>query len=331
MKLYTDFTGKFQMDIPLDWEYKNPSLYRKTEEGTPQAFGFYDKTLGAFQISCKKVTDHIKNLISIRNEPIQSSDSAKLLFSEQLISTVGQNVYAFSCAVDDHYFFATYIVNPIKRNQKKIDAELKIVRDVLTSVKFIKEPFRQIVITQRRLDLYMSAIATIMELKSKAIERDSHIEYIVYSANHIDALLRLAIILTNQLANKNEEIDLGLLFQAETDRPVMERTVYQKCLDLAIISQPLFNELELLYKERNKVIHRFIITDIRSEDVFKLALEYEKLYDKIDDLILKLEKKQIEERVGVWGKNPINGLSDGQREILKTKIRDKTGRLPIKK
>lgn len=318
------------MDIPLDWEYKNPSLYRKKNEGTPQAFGFYDKTLGAFQISCKKVTDHIKNLIATRREPIQSSDSAKLLFSEQLISTDGQNVYAFSCAVDDHYFFATYIVKPTKQNQKKVENELKIVRDILASVKFIKEPYRQIVITQRRFDLYMSALATIMELKSKAIERDSHIEYIVFSANHIDALLRLSIILTSQLANKNEDIDLGLLFQAETDKPIMERTIYQKCLDQAIISTSLFNELEALYKERNKVIHRFIITDIRSEGVFKLALQYEKLYEKIDDLILKLEKKQIDEGVGVLGKNPSNGLSDDQRELLKTKIRDKTGRQPIK-
>ena len=86
----------------------------------------------------------------------------------------------------------------------------------------------------------------------------------------------------------------------------------------------------MLYKERNKVIHRFIITDIRSEDVFKLALKYEIIYEKIDDLILRLEKKQIEEGVGVWGKNPSNGLSDDHRELLKTKIRDKTGRIPRK-
>jgi hypothetical protein len=177
----------------------------------------------------------------------------------------------------------------------------------------------------------MSAIATTMELKSKAIERDSHIEYIVFSANHIDALLRLSIILTNQLKDKNEDIDLSLLFQAETDKPIMERTIYKNCLDSNIISLSLFNELERLYKERNKVIHRFIITDIRSEDVFKLALEYENLYDKIDDLILDLEKKQIEQNVGVWGKNPSVGLSDEHRELLKTKIRDKTGRLPVRK
>jgi cobalamin biosynthesis Mg chelatase CobN len=121
------------------------------------------------------------------------------------------------------------------------------------------------------------------------------------------------------------------LFQAETDKAIMERTIYQRCLDLGIISNRLFTELERLYKERNKVIHRFVITDIRSEDVFNLALEYEKLYEKIDTIILELERKQIEEGIGVWGKNPSDGLSEEQRTLLQTKIRDKHGRLPIKK
>ncbi len=319
------------MYIPIKWEYKNPSLYKGLDESTPQSFGFYENAVGTFQISCKKINDHLKDLISTRKEPIQSSDSKKLFFSEQLTSTDGYNLFAFSCAIDDHYFFATYIVKPTKTNQKKIDAELTIVRDVLASIKFIKEPFRQIVLSQRRFDLYMSAIATIIKLKAKAIEKESPIEFIVLTANHIDAWLRLAIILTSQLKNKNESIDLELLFQAKTDKPIMERTIYKRCLDLSIISKSTFDELELLYKERNKVIHRFIITDIKSEDVFKLAFEYEKLYDKIDNLITNLQKKQIEENVGVWGKNPSYGLSDYQREILNYKIRDKTGRLPRKK
>jgi len=331
MKLYTDFTGKFQMYIPLNWEFKNPSLYRRTEEGTPHAFGFYDKSLGAFQLSCKKVTEHITKIIVTRKEPIQSSDSEKLIFSEQFIPSEKQNFYAFSCAVDDHYFFATYIVEPQKSLLKKIDIELQEVRKVLSSVKFIKEPFRQIVLAQRRFDLYMSSITTILDLKSKAIEKESHIEYVVFSANHIDALLRLSIILSNQIKDKNEDIDLTLLFQSETDKPMFERAIYQKCLDLNIITNNLFNELESLYKERNKVIHRFIITDIRTEDIFKLALEYEKLFDKVDKIILNLEAEQIKEGIGVWGKNPNTGLSEAEKELLKTKVRDKHGRLPVKK
>ena len=331
MKLYTDFTGKFQMYIPLNWEYKNPSLYRRTEEGTPQAFGFYDKSLGAFQLSCKKVTEHIKKLIETRKEPIQSSDSKQLIFSEQFLPSDKQFVYAFSCAVDDHYFFATYIVEPQEPLLKKIELELEEVRKVLASVKFIKEPFRQIVITERRFDLYMSSIAAIIELKNKAIERDSYIEYVVFSANHIDALLRLSIILTNQITNKNEYIDLKLLFQSDTDKAIMERTIYQKCLDQKIINQGLFDELERLYKERNKVIHRFIITDIRTEDIYNLAFEYQNLFGKIDSLISNLEAEQIKQKIGVWGKHSQTGMTDEEKTLLRTKIKDKLGRLPERK
>lgn len=331
MKLYTDFSGKFQMYIPLNWEYKNPSLYRKAEEGTPQAFGFYEKSLGAFQLSCKKITEHIQSLIATRREPIQSSDSEKLIFAEQFLPSDKQIGYAFSCVVDDHYFFATYFVIPKKSSLKKIEIEIQEVRKVLSSVKFIKEPYRKIILKQRRFDLYMSSIATIMALKNNAVERESYIEYIVFSANHIDALLRLSIILTNQINNKNEEIDLKLLFQSELDKPIMERAIYQKCLELKIISNIIFNELENLYKKRNKVIHRFIITDIRTEDILNLAVDYGKVYDKIDIIISTLEKVQIELGVGVWGKNPSKGMSEGERELMKTKIRDKNGRLPLKK
>lgn len=331
MKLYTDFSGKFQMYIPLNWEYKNPSLYRKVEEGTPQAFGFYEKSLGAFQLSCKEITEHIQLLIATRREPIQSSDSENLFFTEQLLSSDKQIVYAFSCAVDDHYFFATYIVKPKKSSLKRIDIEIQEVRQVLSSVKFIKEPYRKIILKQRRFDLYMSSIATIMSLKNNAVDRESYIEYIVFSANHIDALLRLSIVLTDQINNRTEEIDLKLLFQSESDKPIMERAIYQKCLELNIISNIIFNELENLYKERNKVIHRFIITDIRTEDILKLAVDYGKVFDKVDNIISTLEKGQIELGVGIWGKNPSKGMSEEERELMKTKIRDKNGRLPLKK
>ncbi len=108
----------------------------------------------------------------------------------------------------------------------------------------------------------MAAIASIIELKNGAIEKDSFIEYIVFSANHIDALLRLSIILNNQLINSNEEIDIKLLFQSESDKAIMEHSIYKQCLDLNIISRSLFDGLENLNKERNKVIHRYIITDI---------------------------------------------------------------------
>ncbi len=230
--------------------------------------------------------------------------------------------------MDDHYFFSTYIFKPNKNKVKKIETESSEVRKVVASIKFIKSQYRHIIITQRRLDLFMSSIATVMQLKGKAIETGPFVEYIVYSTNHIDALLRLSVILTNQLINKNEGIDLTLLFQNEGDKPVMEKEVYKKCFDLRIINEELQSKLFNLYNERNKVIHRYIITDIRTEDIFKIALSYEKIYGEIDKLMLEIERKQIKEQVGSWSKTGKNGLTESEKEILYTKIRDKHGKLP---
>jgi len=331
MKLYTDASGKFQMYIPLDWEYKNPSYYKTSSEDKPHAFGFYDKSIGAFQLSCHEVNQHINNLITSREEPIQSSDSEKLVFNEQFIRSEMFHVYAFSCAVDDHYIFATYTVKPNAHFTEQIKIELQEVRNVLSSFKFIKEPFRQMVLVQRRFNLFMSAIATIMDLKDKAVKKESYIEYIVFSANHIDALLRLSLILTNQLKDKNNNIEIALLFQNESDKPILERSIYQKCLDIGIISNSLFDRLEELYKERNKVIHRFIITDIRTEDIFNLAFSYQNVIDEVESIILSLEEKQINQGFGVWGNNFNRKPDLDERQLLQSRIRDKHGRLPIKK
>ncbi len=59
--------------------------------------------LGALQISCNKVSNDIENLFSLGNELIQWSDSKQLFFLNNLY-LLTQKSYAFSCAVDDHYF-----------------------------------------------------------------------------------------------------------------------------------------------------------------------------------------------------------------------------------
>jgi hypothetical protein len=48
MKLFTSESGKFQMFIPIEWEYKNPSFYK--EKTAPESFGQYTKMVGAFQL-----------------------------------------------------------------------------------------------------------------------------------------------------------------------------------------------------------------------------------------------------------------------------------------
>ena len=205
MKLYTDHNGKFQMFIPINWEYKNPSYYYLQKDSSPQSFGQYDRMLGAFQISCNEINDHIKDLINHRNEEIQSSESKKLTFSRLVTKIERNETHMFTCAVDDHYILATYVItNKDNRSKRRYNEELEDVIKVLSSIKFIKPEFRKRVLANRRYDLFMASFAATVDLMNKALEKGAIIEYVALSANRIDAMLRLLIILTNQITNKTK-------------------------------------------------------------------------------------------------------------------------------
>ena len=179
----------------------------------------------------------------------------------------------------------------------------------------------------------MASIATTIQLRNNSIRHKSFIEFIALSANHIDALLRLSIIYNDQIVNNNKEIDMALLFQKEDDKPVMEKDIYKKALEKNIITQILYDELVLFYNERNKVIHRYIITDISTEDLLGIAIEYDKIDHKIDDLVNNLEKKQFELKVGIFGTDlPPNGRLKGvELKKLQYQIRDKHGKIKMSK
>ena len=330
MKLYTDHSGKFQMYIPIDWQYKNPTYYNTVNDNNPQAFALYDDTLGAFQISCKPINEHILDLIKRRKEPIQSSNDKTLLFSETPVSCEGIEIYIFTCAVDDHFLFATYMITGKEEKLKdKYNDELNKVRKTLSTVKFIKPEFRQKVILLRRFNLFMASIATTIDLRNRAIQNKSFIEYVILSASGIDALLRLSIILTSQIENENNEIDTTLLFQSESDKAIMEREIYKKTLEKNIISHDMYYKLENLYKQRNRVVHRYIITDITTDEVSKIAYNYSILYNEIGDIVNSIEREQVKLKVGIHKNNIKLGIKPDEMELEKiiSSIKDKHGKI----
>ena len=111
----------------------------------------------------------------------------------------------------------------------------------------------------------------------------------------------------------------------------MEKDIYKKALEKNIITQEIYDKLFTLYGERNKVIHRYIITDIRTEDLLGIAAEYDRIDHKIDDLVNNLEQKQFELKVGIFGTDsPPNGRLKGvELKKLQYQIRDKHGKIKI--
>lgn len=140
---------------------------------------------------------------------------------------------------------------------------------------------------------------TAAQLLNRAKEKGCFIECVCLSASIIDASLRIALILKHQIETQSSEFLEDLLYQGDSDKAISEREIYKRALNRNIIREDVFQRLEVLYKDRNRVVHRYIISEITTKDVLQIAARYEKLLLEISAETGELEKRQIELGVGM--------------------------------
>jgi hypothetical protein len=145
----------------------------------------------------------------------------------------------------------------------------------------------------------MSGFAAATELLSRAFANGFLIEAVVLGAVVIDGCLRIGLILDHQIRTRSDQVLEDLLFQRDNDRIVTERQVYERALQASVISKDIFDELSTLYSERNRVVHRYVISDITTEQVFRIAHRYEQAIPRVNEAIWVLEDKQIRLGVGM--------------------------------
>lgn len=323
MKPFIEPSGKFFIRIPLDWEYQRP-----TQEGFPHSFEKYQNKVGSFQISCKEINENILKMIRANNLIKQDAGKGNLKFYEKINSGEIFDVYLWIAFVEDHLFLITYTFESKKRAQRNVNFELLKARKTLPTIFLIEPKNREKFLIARRFEMFMFSLATTIDLINTASQNGSFIELVVLEANKIDGLLRLSIILTDQISQKNRNIDISLLFQNELDKPISEREIYKHALSKKIITQELYNELETLYNERNKVVHRFIITDIKTRDVLRIAVKYGVLQNKIGNVLTALEQEQFKLGIGIYGTGnpPDQKVDKFELKRLFASVKDKHGR-----
>lgn len=150
-----------------------------------------------------------------------------------------------------------------------------------------------------RLQDFIAGLTAAVELHARAAELGAFIESVCLGATVIDGALRIGIILKRQLVTGTSEILPELLYQAEDDKPVSERAVYQRARELDVIGDALFQKLELLYQQRNRVVHRYIISELTTQDILNIALDYQDAIGYVSGAVAKLENEQIRKRVGM--------------------------------
>lgn len=154
------------------------------------------------------------------------------------------------------------------------------------------------------------------------MDSGSFIECVCILSNQIDALLRVGIILDNQLKEDNMNLIDELLFQGNSDKKITEKQIYQRALDQGVIDSNTNKQLYDLYEERNKVVHRYIISELTTKDVLQTAIKYDKIKDIIEDKVPDLENEQIRTGKGMTVTQPTHITVD-TLEIIKKMARQK--------
>lgn len=145
----------------------------------------------------------------------------------------------------------------------------------------------------------MSGFAGAMELKARAASNGFFIEAVILTATLIDGMLRIGLALRHQLDTRTSEIPGDLLVQRAEDRGVAERQIYQRARQSNVIDEPVLTELQALYTERNRIVHRYLLTAITTQDVLDIGIRYERAFQSVEEAIAVLEQEQIAQGVGM--------------------------------
>lgn len=319
MKYFTEPNGKFVIKVPTEWQYKNIAI--GYQEVSPFGFELYDNSVGAFQISCYSEQEKALN----KNISTQKYDTNKLDFIKQRMDGGGFNMHLWYAVVEDHMFMAKYIYDTSKQDDTEVKAELEKAEMALATLELISPDKRNLALEFDKYEKFMASLAASFDLKNRAIENKSVIELMIIIANQVDAYLRIAIVMKKQLQEKTNRIDIALLYQGETDTPIMERKIYKQAKNLGIISQDTFDKLDKLYTERNKVVHRYIISEFKTVNIYEIVYDYEKVCEDVRQSLKVVEYLQFAQGIGIHGngRHPDEEPTEQNINILYSQINDK--------
>ncbi|MFA6051110.1 MAG: hypothetical protein WC762_00810 [Methylobacter sp.] len=296
MKHWTEPNGIFLIQIPIDWQYLNPAIEGAVEK-SPYGFQPYEDSLGCFQLSCYPLIEQAPSVAMANPNGVQN-----LVWKKSRMDDSEFCMLLFFGALDDQALIGKYIYDIRLKNDERINEQLAVVDQVLKSVVVVPVNDRKLASDLDKFDRFTGALAASHDLLYSSIESESYIEIIAISANQIDAYLRLTIVIAKQLNDQTDDIDIKYLFQADNERGMMERKIFDHSLKYGVINQELYDEMSSLYQLRNRVIHRYIISNIKTRDLIDIVSRYLKAAEKVRLILREFENKQGSCQYGVYGR-----------------------------
>ncbi|MBI9062914.1 MAG: hypothetical protein JEZ14_13105 [Marinilabiliaceae bacterium] len=296
MKHWTEPNGIFIVNIPIEWQYRN-SVIENIEEKSPYSFEPYEASLGCFQLSCYPLSERGIN----PNFPVQKNNS-RIEWLESRKEDGEFDILLYHAQVDDMLCMVKYIYSTENRNDDRIEQQIEYAKKALDSFRIIPKTDRVLAANLNKHDNFLGSLLASSDLLENAYKNESHIELVVILSNQIDAFLRISIILHQQLEKQTNDIEVKYLFQGDNERGIIERKIYTKAHELKIIDDNTYKELNDLYNLRNRVIHRYIISFLKTRDIAKIAYDYTLLNEKIKLILRTYEEKQFGTGFGIYGR-----------------------------
>jgi hypothetical protein len=167
--------------------------------------------------------------------------------------------------------------------------------------------------TVKSFEDFIAGVAAATELHNRASESGSFVESVCLGASLVDAMLRIGIVLQKQIDQRTRYVPLELVFQGPEDKPISERDIYRRALAASVINESAFTQLQALYDERNRVIHRYMITRITTSEVLDIAIRYQHMIEALTKRLWEIEERQIRENVGITVRGPALEGKEGRR------------------
>ncbi|MGE7965129.1 hypothetical protein ACQKPC_22580 [Pseudomonas sp. NPDC089918] len=318
MKHWTEPNGILLIQVPIDWQYLN-SGFSDYEEKSPYGFQPYEDPLGCFQLSCYPLSELAPRIAKANPNGVR-----ELSWNESREDNSEFCAHLFFGAYYDQALIGKYIYDVSLEGDKRIAEQLAIVNRILNSVVIVPESDRKLAADLDKFDRFTGSLAASYDLLYSAIDAMAFIEIIAITANQIDAHLRLSLVIAKQLEEKTDNIEIRYLFQADGEKGIMERKVFDDALKFQVIDVDTFDSLNELYNLRNRVIHRYIISDIRSRDLVAIAGKYLSALEKTRLILRDFEQKQAVVPYGLYGtKCGKTSITDDAIRRLYAKANDK--------
>ena len=309
MKHWTEPSGIFLLRIPIEWQYRNLAVADGREE-SPYSFEPYDEAIGCFQISCYPLAELAPNLK-------QGASKTKLNgnWEHSRMDSQDFDVHLFFGAKDDQALIGKYIYSRTLRNDARVAEQLTIVREVLRSIVVVPPNERNLAANLNKHDRFLASLVASYDLLYSAIESESYVEIIVLSANQIDAFLRLSIVLAKQLQAESDDIDVKYLFQGDGEKGLLERVVFNHARELGVIDEATREELSDLYDFRNRIVHRYVISSLKTRDMIPVVTKYLEMSERIRLVLRGFEEQQVGKNFGIYGHGFVRAESFDDMEI----------------